>query len=345
MYWRSPLVVTGVMLLVALSIPAATWAEGMSTATPPGALLPGETTQSKVATVPPPKLTPSPAPKSIAPPGVQPYSMDFTLPTLGKSGCEVCHGDRNLIRIKGDQYVSYYVSSSVIEASAHGPGAKTGRAGVLCTGCHVDFASTTPHVNGTNAEWQRTAKNACRSCHTLEDDAFGKGVHAIDNRPGVADPKADQKPLCGDCHGGHDIRPLDAEGAAALHQSGWQVCGRCHVSEWNSYADYYHGAAYHRGAPDAPSCWDCHGSHQVLPSSDPQSPTNIANLQDTCSGKTAARTCHTGVNADFVGYSRLIHSGAKAYQANPLYELIRNSQTGISQLLSNIADTVRSWFG
>ncbi len=254
MYRRVPLVVTGGLLLAAVGLAGAAYAAAPTTSinTTPGQQpwVPGQP-QVQPGAAPAKKTAPSPAPRSIAPSGTKPYALDFTLPTLGKSGCMVCHGDRNLIRIKGDQYISYFVPEGIIEGSAHGPGKKTGPAGVLCTGCHLDFASTTPHRN--NDGWQRTAKSACRACHTLEDDAFGKGAHAINDRPGQIDTKADKKPLCGDCHGAHDIRRLDAEGQADLHGNGWQVCGRCHQKEWDSYSDYYHGAAYTRGAPDAPA--------------------------------------------------------------------------------------------
>ena len=43
-------------------------------------------------------------------------------------------------------------------------------------------------------------------------------------------------------------------------------------------------------------CWDCHGAHDVRPTSDPTSPINDANLVNTC-GK-----CHAGANAGFVKY-------------------------------------------
>jgi hypothetical protein len=372
MHRRSPLIVTGVLLVVALSVPAVAFGAAaqdpaaeplvpdsirppLSSLQPPpvdsggsqGQGQGGQTGASGGAKATPGKLpeqsAPSPAPRSIAPSGSTPYAMDFTLPTLGKSGCMVCHGDRNLIRIQGDQYVSFYIPPGLLEASVHGPGSKTGAAGVLCTGCHLDFASKAPHMN--DAEWQRTAKSACAACHQPESTDFSNGVHSVSNRPGQADPKADQKPLCGDCHGGHDIERLDTAGRALLHDKGWQVCGRCHVDKWNDYADYYHGAAYVKGAADAPACWECHGSHQILPSSDRRSPTNPDNLIDTCSGKTAGKQCHQGVNDDFVSYAGLIHARASAYQANPVYQWIHGSQTGISELLSNIADTVRSWFG
>ena len=68
------------------------------------------------------------------------------------------------------------------------------------------------------------------------------------------------------------------------------MCARCHPDEYESYDDYYHGAAYKRGATDAPACWDCHGAHDVLPTSDPNSLMSEQNRADTC----GQEGCHQG---------------------------------------------------
>ena len=42
--------------------------------------------------------------------------------------------------------------------------------------------------------------------------------------------------------------------------------------------------------PDLPQCWSCHGTHEILPSSDRRSHVYHANMPDTC------RSCHTNVD-------------------------------------------------
>jgi hypothetical protein len=273
-----------------------------------------------------------PAARSAPASATQGYSMDFTLPTLGKSGCMVCHGDRNLIRVQGNQYVSYYVDENTLRGSAHGR--------ILCTGCHVDFAFKAPHKNANSEDWRKTARLACKNCHQEAYDAFSKGVHSVSSKPGQVDPKADQKPLCGDCHGAHDISVLASSvaGQNRLAADGYRVCGRCHKEQWDSYADYYHGAAYRRGAIDAPACWDCHEAHTTLPSSDRRASTYPDRLIATC-GK-----CHDGVTEGFVSYVGLVHRRGKALSDNPVYAFLQSVQEGISNTLSNIVGTVRSWF-
>ncbi len=80
------------------------------------------------------------------------YNLDWTLPTAGKSGCMVCHGDPGLQQTSAETTSSLYVDQVVLDASAH-PEA-------LCTGCHVDFALKTPHENaGDSYAWKAVANS------------------------------------------------------------------------------------------------------------------------------------------------------------------------------------------
>jgi cytochrome b subunit of formate dehydrogenase len=60
-----------------------------------------------------------------------------------------------------------------------------------------------------------------------------------------------------------------------------------------TYFDSYHGLATEGGSLVAANCSTCHGVHNILPSSDPRSTINRANLDATC-GK-----CHQGVTQKF----------------------------------------------
>jgi len=271
---------------------------------------------------------------SVAAPALaQDYDLNFTLPTAGKSGCMVCHADKNLGRVQGTTWVSYWVDPAPLDAGPH--------ASIMCTGCHLDFAYKAPH-NIEQAEWRRTAKLSCKNCHQEQWTAYSAGVHSIAVQPGEKVAAADQdKPLCGDCHGGHDILTLtdNPAGRAKLHSEGKQVCGRCHEDYWESYADYYHGAAYTRGASDAPACWQCHGWHDALPSDNRGSKVNESNLQETCA------QCHSKTNEDkdneqYLSYSGLIHRRQEVYEDNPLYGLIQSTKASIQEFFGKLG----SWF-
>jgi hypothetical protein len=260
------------------------------------------------------------------------WALDFTLPTFGKSGCMVCHGDPNLVVPRGAGDVSFWIDQGAYDKSAH--------ARVVCTGCHSDFGYKAPHER---SDWRAVAKQSCANCHSQANIDFLSGTHAP--RPGIdksPDPKAANKPLCGDCHGAHDIAVLkkNPAGRKALRAAAEKTCGQagCHKDYWDSYNDYYHGAAYKAGAWDAPTCWDCHGYHTVAPTSSTVSPTNPQNLMATCGtgasgtldGTNGLPSCHEGAADGLATYSKLIHRKADVVSANPIYALIA---------------TVRSWFG
>ncbi|MBI5231475.1 MAG: hypothetical protein HY876_04835 [Coriobacteriales bacterium] len=271
------------------------------------------------------------------------YDLDFTLPTAGKSGCEVCHGDKNLVRIEDGQATSMYVNTELLKKSAH--------AKVACTQCHTDFAFKAPHQNAKTDEWKRIAKMSCRNrgCHTAQYEQMNLGAHTAafyKNREAQAASSGDKKkqpPLCGDCHGGHDIAPLKDNPVAqrALHARGLKMCGECHEEQTGTYADYYHGAAYQRGAADAPACWQCHKAHEVYPTGDRRSPTNERNLLETCGGSAAGGAqCHTDINKEFVAYAPFIHGRKQVVEENPAWTLIDNVKVQIQ----DVFDQVRSWF-
>ena len=252
------------------------------------------------------------------------YDVDFTLPTAAKAGCLVCHGDENLIRLREDQVVSFYVDSAELEAGPH--------ATVQCAGCHLDFAFTLPHAQ-EGEDWRRTAKLACKNCHQEQYLEFGQGVHRIEVATGEDNTTAEveERPLCGDCHGGHDIVALvdNPEGRRALQENAWEVCGRCHEDYWESYNDYYHGRAFKRGAPDAPSCWDCHGYHDIRPADDRQSMVHESRLEQTCA---SGDGCHYDVSEGYLDYAELIHGQREMYDQNPLFSIFQRVRSAIAGL-------------
>ena len=65
-------------------------------------------------------------------------------------------------------------------------------------------------------------------------------------------------------------------------------CIGCHNPQPNheeaarEYATSIHGVSHTMGASGAASCWDCHGSHDMLPVTNPDSPVFKLNLPGTC---------------------------------------------------------------
>jgi len=80
---------------------------------------------------------------------------------------------------------------------------------------------------------------------------------------------------CTDCH--QDINEIP-------HPEKLQPvnCGSCHEEQMSQCQQGIHGSLHKAGDKDAACCSDCHGTHNILPSSDPQSLTNPLNQPKTC---------------------------------------------------------------
>ncbi len=318
-------------LAVAIVLPGASFAAPATTSTAMPAVTATLTVPSKTAT----KTVTVTKKVPLRPT----YDLDWTLPTAGKSGCNVCHGDENLVRIQNGKMVSLYVDTAVLQNSAH--------KNVPCTSCHVDFAYKTPHdaIVKKGDEWRAIAKLSCKNCHKDAFTLYTSGAHSPAGRPGdtsstvgAADSSAPGKlrPLCGDCHGGHGIPSKeDTAGKEAVHASAVAMCGGCHAKYSGEYMDYYHGRAYQAGASDAPACWQCHETHQVLPAADRKSLVNRNNLPETCG------TCHAGeIDDAFLDFGVLVHNARQIYDQNPLYAAVNSARTAFQSMI----DSVKSLF-
>ncbi len=110
-----------------------------------------------------------------------------------------------------------------------------------CIDCHADLDEFDdfPHEDELEAV-------DCGLCHDDVVDLHRASVHAT----GAS---------CSDCHGNHYIiSPAHSDvGASGIG------CDRCHERISRLYDASLHGQAVHAGAPLAPRCWDCHGSHDI----------------------------------------------------------------------------------
>jgi hypothetical protein len=222
-------------------------------------------------------------------------------------GCLACHGSENLLKSTPEGVVSFHVTG--LEDSAH--------ADLTCPQCHIDFAYDKP--SPPTPLWNVNVGMACvnGACHDHDDqvEAYTASVH------GAAVAAGDYtSATCGSCHGGHTIARLDTEAAlTALYFASEEMCAGCHEDRWDNYGDAYHGAAYKRGADDAPACWDCHPAHEALPSSDPKSSTHPAKIAATCA------SCHQHADATEAfasGAADTIHQQEDVRDENPLHKLL-----------------------
>lgn len=226
-------------------------------------------------------------------------------------GCLVCHADP---KYKKDPVKKgIYLEKNVIMKSSHKD--------LPCTSCHANY--TTPPAEAHEEESERsaetfakTAKASCASCkdHTGQAAKLAASAHG---KIGAVSAGGKQ-PGCVDCHGPHDIRnpKKDKTWGERFHLSGKDVCGQCHTDEYKNYDDYYHGRAYKMRAEDSPSCWNCHGTHEIFASAHAKSATSKKSLVKTCG------TCHRDSSESFTEFSALIHGRQKMNEANPLWKYI-----------------------
>ncbi|OGW82155.1 MAG: hypothetical protein A3G33_10525 [Omnitrophica bacterium RIFCSPLOWO2_12_FULL_44_17] len=165
----------------------------------------------------------------------------------------------------------------------------------ICTDCHGSHDLHSPK-NPVSKIFPRNVPYTCGKCHENVLKTYERSIHG---KAALAGER--EAPVCTDCHGEHRIKShLDPASSVYSATVSEKTCGHCHSSEKintkfhlpadrvSSYFDSYHGLAGKLGATTVANCASCHGAHDVLPSSDPNSSVNKNNLPKTCG------RCHPG---------------------------------------------------
>ena len=216
---------------------------------------------------------------------------------LKDEDCLACHGETTLTTDVNGKSVSLFVDAKKLKHSIHGS------MKLACVDCHKDVTSL--------AHETLPQKVHCSECHANAKTAYAHSTHAKITASGK--PAA----TCQDCHGGaHEVLAGGHPDSPVSHAHIPATCGRCHgqkfLMESNgvsaqpflSYQDSVHGRAVENGSGKAAVCTDCHGSHTVLPPTDPQSPISKFNVPATCG------QCHTDILNTF---NASIHGRAIAH--------------------------------
>ena len=156
-----------------------------------------------------------------------------------------------------------------------------------CTDCHTAHHEL-PHSDPNSSINPKNVSQTCGHCHFGIEEQFKKSVHS----PLVT--KTDkQLPVCNTCHTAHTIERTDMAGFRLEIMS---TCGKCHQKIAKTYFDTYHGKVSQLGYAKTAKCYDCHGSHDILKVTDPDSHLSHNNIVKTC------RKCHEGATRQFAGY-------------------------------------------
>ncbi len=275
------------------------------------------------------------------------HGLSHTLGASGAAGCVDCHGNHSILPVKHADSPVFKLNLPNTCASCHSnPGLTKeyqmkypeaasqymdsihGRAllkmGLIvapsCNDCHGvhDIKRAVDRESPIN---KSNIAKTCGKCHVKIEETSNKSVH------GQLLAKGDKRgPVCSDCHTAHQVEtPKNGHFKMASDQR----CGRCHEDRLTHYRDTYHGKAMALGKPnvasDVAACYDCHGHHDVLPPSNPESRLSKANILTTC------RQCHPDAAMGFTQYKP---------HANPLdrknYPLLHGTFLFMTSLLVGV---------
>jgi len=218
----------------------------------------------------------------------QPGTPTFpqNVPTL----CARCHREGEAVAARVAHDIPIVES---YEMSVHGVGLI--QSGLLVTATCTDCHGPHSQLPADDPESRVNANNiasTCGQCHHGIEEKFRESIHWPED--GVFDHEAEPHyPTCEECHTSHSISRTDRDDFRMLMMS---QCGSCHEEETVTFFDTYHGKVSRLGGAGSAKCYDCHGTHGILPPSEPGSTLSRDNVVETCA------KCHAGANRRFAGY-------------------------------------------
>jgi cytochrome b subunit of formate dehydrogenase len=168
-----------------------------------------------------------------------------------------------------------------------------------CLSCHKNPVARI-HSPGDSLKVKLAQEQLCLSCHlanpevqkeatkelsVLFVESYEKSVHGSALNGG--NPKAAN---CVDCHTSHRVKKSIDPTSTIYKLNIPFTCSKCHPKISDTYQQSIHGVAVKDGNFDAPVCTDCHGEHNILKHTNPNSPVSYENVsKDVCS------PCHSSV--------------------------------------------------
>ncbi len=225
---------------------------------------------------------------------------------MADQDCMRCHGDRNLKTTRGGLTVSLYVDAAAAAASRHSRTA--------CVQCHTGGDPAQVRACAT-----MTQKVDCSICHAEVVTQYRESAHGTLAAKGSPDA-----PGCSDCHKTHATLGKNDSASPTFSRNVPTLCAKCHQSGQKAavrytgkqdhvverYRESIHGKGLlESGLTVTANCADCHTAHHELPSSDPRSSVNRANIARTCA------QCHRGI---FELFNASIHSPEVDRSGKPL---------------------------
>lgn len=236
--------------------------------------------------------------------------------------CVSCHGDHdirprsdrtsrvhplNIVKVCGDCHQQHKSANGESEAkhvanyleSVHGRALTRGGLVVAatCADCHESH-QILPSSDPRSTVHRTNVSQTCGQCHVGIAEVYATSIHGQK----LAE-EARNAPTCTDCHTAHGISLTNTPGFVLDIVN---ECGHCHDkpprgstskrSLYDTYRKSYHGQVNQLGSTRAARCSDCHGAHDILPTSDPNSRLHADHRVQTCA------QCHAGATPRFAEF-------------------------------------------
>lgn len=192
---------------------------------------------------------------------------------------------------------------ALFRESVHGQALAQGKENApRCQDCHGSHDITHPRAPGSRFAPERVGYT-CGTCHREQLTEWSNSVHGIS----VLQDHSGDSPVCTSCHGEHNIYSKTDPRSKVFHSNVSKDCAQCHeeleittkhgipAERIETYERSFHGIAIRFGSKVAANCASCHGYHEILPSSDPNSQVNPDRIPQTC-GQSG---CHEGAGVNF----------------------------------------------
>jgi len=225
--------------------------------------------------------------------------------------CAQCHADPELAKRHNISVGNVY---QLYMDSIHGRAVS--KSGLLvaanCSDCHGAH-EIQPRAAPTSRVFRANIPKTCGACHAGIHKTYAESVHGKPSAKGGG-----AAAVCTDCHSAHQIQRVE--------RAPWQLdvireCGTCHQESLRTYRDTFHGKVTGLGFSRVAKCADCHGSHGILPASEPRSTVSATNIVATC------RQCHPAATWSFAQFHP--HADPESKARFPKLYYVSSLMTGL----------------
>ncbi|NVN93692.1 MAG: cytochrome c3 family protein [Bacteroidetes bacterium] len=241
--------------------------------------------------------------------------------------CKSCHGTHNIIspttiKDKEKTYCGKCHKTNIMATAYH----TVSNTNESCAKCHnkkdhklelsksihknLSCANCHSYVVNNMANHKKAPKDGvladCYLCHSAIAKEHKESIHGLSLTEGI-----NEAAQCWNCHGSHDISPINTIESKVYPINLPATCGKCHddttfIKKYSlsankpgkTYSESVHGKLVMSGKKNSATCVTCHGKHDIKNRVQYASMISSVNLPNTC------EKCHKEITED---YKKSIH--------------------------------------